>query len=81
MSGVVRCTRTLAVHFPPAIYRSSGSSQVLPELVKSLDIPNIQCIQFVPNGIVRVTYRESAQCDAALSGGVAFRGSNLHVTP
>ena len=81
MSGVVRCTRTLAVHFPPTIYRSSGSSQVLPELVKSLDVPNVQCIQFVPNGIVRVTYKESAQCDAALSGGVAFRGSNLRVTP
>ena len=81
MPGVVQCTRTLAVHFPPSIYRSSGSSQVLPELVKSLDVPNVQCIQFVPNGIVRVTYKESAQCDAALSGGVAFRGSNLRVTP
>ena len=69
------------MHFPPTIYRSSGSSQVLPELVKSLDIPNVQCIKFVPNGIVRVTYKESAQCDAALSGGVALRGSNLRVTP
>ena len=81
MSGVVQCSRTLAVHFPPTIYRSSGSSQVLPDLVKSLDITNVQCIQFVPNGIVRVTYKESAQCDAALAGGVSFRGSNLRVTP
>ena len=81
MSGVVRCTRTLAVHFPPTIYRSSGSTQVLPDLVKSLDITSVQCIQFVPNGIVRVTYKEPAQCDAALSSGVAFRGSSLRVTP
>ena len=81
MSGVVQCSRTLAVHFPPTIYRSSGSTQVLPDLVKSLDITNVQCIQFVPNGIVRVTYKESAQCDAALAGGVSFRGSNLRVTP
>ena len=81
MPGVVQCTRTLAVHFPPSIYRSSGSGQVLPELVKSLDVPNVQCVQFIPNGIVRVTYKEPAQCDAALSGGVVFRGTNLRVTP
>ena len=80
MSGVVQCSRTLAVHFPPTVYRSSGSMQVLPDLVKSLDITNVQCIQFIPNGIVRVTYKESAQCDAALAGGVSC-GSNLCVTP
>ena len=81
MSGLVQCSRTLAVHFPPTIYRSSGSTQVLPDLVKSLDIANVQAIQFVPNGIVRVTYKESAQCDAALAGGFSFRGANLRVTP
>ena len=81
MTNVVRCSRTLAVHFPPAVYRAVGSSQVLPELAKSLDITNVQCIQFVPNGIVRVTYKESAQCDAALVSGVSFRGSSLRATP
>ena len=82
MSAVVQCPRTLAVHFPPTIYRSTGSAQVLPDLVKSLDIANVQCIQFVPNGIVRVTFKESAQCDAALASGVSFRGgSKLRVAP
>ena len=81
MSAVVQCPRTLAVHFPPTIYRSSGSAQVLPDLAKSLDIANVQCIQFVPNGIVRVTFKESAQCDAALASGVSFRGSKLRVAP
>ena len=76
MSAVVQCPRTLAVHFPPTIYRSTGSAQVLPDLVKSLDIANVQCIQFVPNGIVRVTFKESAQCDAALASGVSFRGGS-----
>ena len=76
-----RCPRTLAVHFPPTIYRSSGTAQVLPDLAKSLDIVNVQCIQFVPNGIVRVTFKESAQCDAALASGVSFRGSKLRVSP
>ena len=81
MAEVVQCSRTLAVHFAPNVYRSVGSAQVLPELVKSLDIANVQCIQFVPNGIVRVTFKEVTQCDAALAGGVYFRGANLRVSP
>ena len=78
--SVVQYPRTLAVHFPSTVYRSTGSAQVLPDLVKSLDIANVQCIQFVPNGIVRVTFKESAQCDAALASGVSFRGSKLRVS-
>ena len=69
------------MHFPSTVYRSAGSAQVLPDLAKSLDIANVQCIQFVPNGIVRVTFKESAQCDAALASGVSFRGSKLVVSP
>ena len=81
MSAVVQCPRTLAVHFPLTVYRSAGSAQVLPDLAKSLDIAYVQCIQSVPNGIVRVTFKESAQCDAALASGVSFRGSKLSVSP
>ena len=81
MSAVVQCPRTLAVHFPPTIYRSTGSAQLLPDLVKCLDIANVQCIQFVPNGIIRVTFKESAQCDTALASGVSFRGSKPRVAP
>ena len=80
MSAVVQCPRTLAVHFPSTVYRSAGSAQVLPDFAKSLDIANVQCIQFVPNGIVRVTFKESVQCDAALASGVSFRGSKLRVS-
>lgn len=80
MSTVLQCPRTLALHFPPGIYRSTGSSQVLPELVKSLDLPNVLAIQFITNGVVRVTYKESAQCDAAFTSGVSFRGAPLRIT-
>ena len=55
MAAAVQCPRTLAVHFPSEIYRSTGASQVLPEFVKSLDLPNVRGIQFMPNGVVRVT--------------------------
>ena len=81
MAAVLQCPRTLAVHFPSEIYRSTGSSQVLPELAKSLDLPNVRGIQFMPNGVVRVTYKEPAQCDAALASGIRFRGALLRITP
>ena len=81
MAAVLQCPRTLAVHFPSEIYRSTGSSQVLPELVKSLDLPNVRAVQFMPNGVVRVTYKEPAQCDAALASGIKFRGAPLRVAP
>ena len=81
MAAVLQCPRTLAVHFSSEIYRSTGSSQVLPELVKSLDLPNVRAVQFMPNGVVRVTYKEPAHCDAALASGISFRGAPLRVAP
>ena len=75
------CSVSGSLHFPPSIYRSSGSSQVLPDLLKSLDIANVRAIQFVPNGVVGVTFREPAQCDAALASDVSFRGTRLRVSP
>ena len=81
MAAVLQCPRTLAVQFPSEIYRSTGASQVLPELVKSLDMPNVRAVQFMRNGVVRVTYEEPAQCDAALASGISFRGATLRVAP
>ena len=65
---------------PVADLRSTGSSQVLPELAKSLDLLNVRGIQFMPNGVVRVTYKEPAQCDAALACGIRFCGAQLRIT-
>ena len=81
MAAVLQCPCTVALHFPSAIYRSTGSSQVLPELVKSLDLPKVRGIQFMPNGVVRVTFKEPALCDAALAAGIRFRGDVLRTTP
>ena len=76
----VQCPCTLALHFPSEVYRSAGSSKVLPELVQSLELLNVRAIQFVPNGIVRVTFKEPTQCDAVLAGGISFRGAPLRLT-
>lgn len=54
--------------------------KVLPELAKSLDLLNVRGIQFMPNGVVRVTYKEPAQCDAALACGIRFCGAQLRIT-
>ena len=81
MAAVLQCPRKLVVQFPSEVYRSTGSSQGLPELAKSLDLPNVRGIQFLPNGVVRVTYKEPAQCDAALACGIRFRGAPLRIAP
>lgn len=81
MSEVAQCPCTLVVQFPAEVYRSSGESVVLPELLKSVDVPKVRCVQFIRNGLVRVTFTDVASCDAALSSGVAFRGDRLPVSP
>lgn len=81
MSDVAQCPCTLVVQFPAEVYRSSGESVVLPELLKSVDVPKVRCVQFIRNGLVRVTFTDAASCDAAMSSGVAFRGDRLPVSP
>ena len=81
MSEVAQCPCTLVVQFPAEVYRSTGESVVLPELLKSVDVPKVRCVQFIRNGLVRVTFTDAASCDAALSSGVAFRGDRLPVSP
>ena len=75
------CASTLVLQFPDEVYCSSGESVVLPELLKSVDVPKVCCIQFIRNGLVRVTFDDTACCDAALSSGVMFRGARLPASP
>lgn len=81
MPVVAQCPCTLVVQFPDEVYRSTGESTVLPEFLKSLDVPKVRCVQFIRNGFVRVTFADAASCDSALSSGVAFRGNRLPVSP
>ena len=79
--SVAECPCTLVLQFPAEVYRSSGESVVLPELLKSVDVPKVRCVQFIRNGLVRVTYNDATTCDAAMSGGITFRGQRLPVSP
>ena len=80
-SDFVDCACTLAVQFPDNVYRSAGVSVVLPELLKCVDVPKVRCVQFIRNGLVRVTFDDTVSCEAALSSGVVFRGVRLPVAP
>ena len=81
MSDAAECPCTLVLQFPAEVYRSSGESVVLPELLKSVDLSKVRCVQFIRNGLVRVTYNDATTCDAAMSGGITFRGQRLPVSP
>ena len=81
MAVELQCPRKLALQFPSEVYSSTGASQVLPEFVKSLDLTNVRGIQFMQNGVVWVTYKEPAQCDAALTSGIRFHGAALRTSP
>ena len=80
MSVAAQCPCTLVLQFPAEVYRSSGESVVLPELLKSVDVPKVRCVQFVRNGLVRVTYNDATTCEAAMSSGIIFRGQHLPVS-
>lgn len=81
MPDAAECPCTLVLQFPAEVYRSSGESVVLPELLKSVDLSKVRCVQFIRNGLVRVTYNDATTCDAAMSSGITFRGQRLPVSP
>ena len=58
-----------------------GSSQVLPDLLKSVDAEKVSCIQFLPNGVARITFAMPEDCDHAVSAGIKFRDTALKVSP
>ena len=73
------CGSSLVAFFPPTIYRSVGSSAVLPELLGSLNKDTISTVQFLRNGAVRVTFKSPLDCDHVLSSGIRFRDVPLRV--
>ena len=69
MAAAIQCPNSLVAFFPTNIYRSVGSSAVLPELLRTVDKEKVSTVQLLRNGAVRLTYKTTADCDAAVSGG------------
>ena len=79
MSDAIQCPNSLVAFFPASIYRSAGSSAVLPELLRSVAKEKLSAVQFLPNGVVRLTYKVAADCDAAVSNGIVYGEIPLRV--
>ena len=79
MAAAVQCPNSLVAFFPANIYRSVGSSAVLPELLLSVGKEKLSTLQFLRNGAVRLTYKSGADCDATFSNGLTYSGVALRV--
>lgn len=73
-ADVSECQCTLVLQSPAEVYRFTGQSVVLPELLKSLELSRVRCVQLICNGLARLTYNDVVSCNAAMSSVVAFRG-------
>lgn len=69
----------MLISFPPRIYRSVGPSSVVPHLLETFspDIP--LAIQFLRNGVVRVTFADAAPCNALLEKGLWLDNTRLEI--
>lgn len=70
---------SVLISFPPRIYRAVGPSSVVPHLLEAMspDIP--VAIQFLRNGVVRVTFADAAPCNALLENGLWLYDTQLEI--
>ena len=60
--------RSVALHFPSEIYRSTGVSEIVPQLLRALVPEKVDVVQFLKNGRVRVTLKSTEYRDELLRG-------------
>ena len=63
MSTVVSCPNSLVSFFPATISKSFSDVDVLPELIASLDRSKPPTVQFLCNGTVCITFKDTAPCN------------------
>ena len=72
--------RSVVLHFPPSVYQRIGAAEMLPNLLESLKIEDLRCVQFLRNGRVRVSFFEKETRDRLLSEGMRFEDQEIPVT-
>ena len=73
--------RSVVFHFPPKVHQSTGSSQMLPQLLRALSPDKVSAIQFLRNGKARVTLSTAKYRDKILQNPpITFRGVPVPVT-
>ena len=69
----------MVAHFPEAIYKTSGSSTVLPHLLDAVDKDNLTTVQFLRGGFVRLTFKDVACCDHLVTQGLVYGDTQVRV--
>ena len=72
---------SLVAFFPATVYRSVGSSSVLPELLRLVNKDLLTYVQFLRNGAVRLTFKTSSDCEHVLASGIRFNDVPLRLAP
>ena len=78
---LLECPNSLVAFFPATIYRSVGSSSVLPELLRLVNKDLLTYVQFLRNGAVRLTFKTSADCERVLASGIRYNDVPLRLAP
>ena len=78
---LLECPNSLVAFFPATIYRSVGSSSVLPELLRLVNKDLLTYVQFLRNGAVRLTFKTSADCERVLASGIRYNDVPLGLAP
>ena len=78
---LLECPNSLVAFFPATMYRSVGSSPVLPDLSQAVNKDLVTHIQLFLNGAVRLTFKGSADCERVLASGIQYNGVPLRLAP
>ena len=77
--NVLLCPNSCVVFFPEEIYKSVGSSDVLPQLLEVVAIDKLCAAQFLRNGAVRLTFKQTADCEELVARGLTYGDTPLRV--
>ena len=71
--------KSVVLHFPEEIYRTTGIAEIAPQLLRALDPDKVCAVQFLRNGRVRVTCKSTEYRDDLLEGS-SFLFGDVPVT-
>ena len=78
---VFLCANTCVVHVPAAIL-SHEKPRVLSFLEEVVDLNKLSAVQFIPRGLIRLTFKESADKERLVSqGSIMLENVECEVTP
>ena len=76
----IECPNSVIAFIPPEVYRNVGACDVLSLLVGVLYHSRLDTVQFLHNGVVRLTFKDVASCDDVLLNGFECNGHRIRVT-